>query len=255
MEWGEPREVGGAVSPAGAAGLSPPADLYASDMATAWHEPSPRSFPCTLPQLLLSGLTYLLADTGLQPGGYVRLAWGPEVAVAEGGQQQRLVLVEVAPELELEKEQEEEKEEVVSQPAQVGPASPAAAATAQAPAAVPLPPAPAYDPLFTDTLRLSMGRRNRLNGRVTLRTFFPEATQAVIAAQGGSETVQLHCRLEGTGGLKRYDVLLSYTSSKSGNNVSGLAARLKLYVHVHLHAVNCHPLMTSWLAVLPCRWC
>lgn len=79
-----------------------------------------------------------------------------------------------------------------------------------------------YTQLPTDMLRLTGGSRKHLVGRVTLRTFFPAATEAVTSARAGSELVRLHRVQEDGVTVATYDVLLSYrcASSKSGTSVS-----------------------------------
>ncbi|KAG2441386.1 hypothetical protein HYH02_009976 [Chlamydomonas schloesseri] len=135
--------------------------------------------------MFLTGLAYLMADTGLTPGGYVLLAWGPEMAAATGSaeqQPQRLVMLEVV---------------------QHGEGGPRGASSH------PPPACPAT--------------RRALNGRVTLRTFFPEATAARpqwSAAQDGSRPVHPHLK-RADGGLSRFDTLLSFKPSATGNNVVG----------------------------------
>ncbi|KAG2439689.1 hypothetical protein HYH02_010569 [Chlamydomonas schloesseri] len=68
-------------------------------------------------------------------------------------------------------------------------------------------------------LRLTHGTRRHLLGRATLRTFFPEAAEAVTARRCGSEPVLLHRLLADGTTLVSYHVLLSYSPSKGGKDV------------------------------------
>ncbi|KAG2436691.1 hypothetical protein HXX76_006219 [Chlamydomonas incerta] len=104
---------------------------------------------------------------------------------------------------------------VVARPPVARRSSPAAtAAPSSAAARVP------YTQLPTDTLRLMNGNRRQMVGRVTLRTFFPEAAETVIARKCGSVMVNVHRLLEdGVTLSAAYKVLVSYAASKSGTDM------------------------------------